>query len=276
MNITPTIHYEETFPRRIVSHSKYDGRTGFWGDVTAVDSSTNSCTVINDQGLEIEGIQVASKEWVVKEDNKDYASCERDLPPIGARVYVITPDGNIANALIICSGYPILENNVQTLWAKADPTTEEGQKTIQKLNRIGERISQGGWHRTESYDTGNYKIESADGQISLEVNPVQVEDDQHEVVEAKKIKLSAWGCEIEFSPVEDQEQGIEKKIAVTLLGNVIEFTESGFSITDPNGNSYATDENGLVLEDANGNTMTMDNSGIDFNGYLTVAKRESE
>ena len=259
MNITPTIHYEETYPRKITSHSKYDGRIGFWGDVTDVDSSSNSCTVLNDQGLAIEGIQVVSKEWVVKEKDKDYASCERDLPPIGARVFVLTPDGNIANALIMCSGYPILENNVQTLWAKADPSTEQGQKTIQALNRIGERISQGGWHRIEKYDTGNYKIESADGEISIEVNPVQVEDDQHTVIEEKKIKVSAWGSEIEFSPVEDQEQGIEKKIAITLLGNTIECTEDG-----------------LVLKDANGNTMTMDSSGIDFNGYLTVAKKEEE
>lgn len=255
MIINPTYHYEETFPRRIESHSKYEGRIGFWGDVTDVDSNTNSCSVINDQGLVIQGIQVASKEWVAKEKNKDYASCERELPPIGARVFVLTPDGNIANAVILCSGYPILENDVQGLWANVDPSTEEGQKVIQKLNRIGERISQGGWHKTEKYDTGNYKVESADKQISLEVNPVEVEDDNHNIVEEKKIKVSAWGNVIEFSPVEDQEHGITKKLSITLLGNTIEFTEDG-----------------LTLTDSNNNEIVMDSSGVSINGYLTVEK----
>lgn len=250
MIISPTYHFEETFPRRIRSHSKYDGRFGFWADVTAVDSNSNSCTVINDQGIEIPGIQVAAREWVAKETNKDYASCERKLPPIGARVFVITPDGNIANALILCSGYPLLETDVQTLWANTDPSTQEGQETIQRLNRIGEEISQGGWHKVEFYDTGNSSIVSNDGKIALTINPAKNEDEEQE----KEIVLNAWD-------------------------NIITINPDGIDIEDKSGNKIEATADGLKITDKNANVINMTSSNIqivaDHSKKIKIANGET-
>ena len=250
MIVTPTYHYEETFPRRIESHSQFEGRYGFWGDVSAVDSNTNSCTVINDQGLEIPGIQVAAREWIAKESNKDYASCERKLPPIGARVFVLTPDGNIANALILCSGYPLLETDVQTLWADVDPSTQEGQEKIQRLNRIGEEITQGGWHKTEFYDTGNSSIVSNDGNVSLTVNTKKNEDEEQEI----ELVLSAWN-------------------------NVIKIDSDGINIEDKSGNKIEATADGLKITDKNANVINMTSTNIqivaDHSKKIKIANGET-
>ena len=258
MIVNPTFHYENSFPRQIERASRYDNRIAFWADVIDVDSSTNSCTVVNDQGLTIPNIQIAAKGWVVKEEGKEYASCERNLPPIGARVFVLVPDGNIANAIVLCSGFPLGEPDVQSLWTNADGSTEDGQKQIQKMNRIAESVSQGGWHITEKYDTGNYKFESADGKLSLEINPVQVNDKETgSVIEQQIIKLVAWDNSIEISPVKDESKGIEKKVSLTIMGNTFDITDKGITITD-----------------INKNEIIMSDSGLSFNGYLTVEKKQ--
>lgn len=263
MNLT--YHNENAMPHKIPSCKRYDNRIGFWADVVDVNSNNNTVTVINDQEWEIPDIRVAAKEWIVKEENKDFASTERNLPPIGARVFVLVPDGNIESALIICSGIPRKEPDVQGVWANVDESTEDGKKEIQRLNRIKEVISQGGWHIKENYDTGNYSIESAEEDIKLVVNPVQVEDeDTGEIKEYKTVKLTLWDNEIEISPVKDDEKGLEKKIQITLLENTITITDKGLVIEDINENKITTDDKGVLIDDTNGVEIKTSSSGIEL------------
>lgn len=240
-------HNINAFPQQLNPSHRYEGRIGFWADVLEVNSANNSVTVVNDQGWEIPNIQVASKTWVVKEDQKDFSSSERCLPPKGSRVFILVPDGkNIASAFVLCSGYPLGENDVQDLWCQSDVSTDDGQKDMQKLNRIGEKVSQGGWRTKENYDTGNSKIESADGKISLELNPVEVKnEDTGEVEERQLVKLSVWDNEIEINPVDDQEN--KKQIQISLLGNTIRFSEDGIVLEDKNGCKVITSNTGIEL-----------------------------
>jgi hypothetical protein len=90
---------------RKVPHSPpFLNRCGSWGYVEKTYSGDNSADVFLDTGAYLKHCPVSSKEWVVP--GEEYTSGERDLPPAGARVFVIMPYGNTYDgAFVLCSGF---------------------------------------------------------------------------------------------------------------------------------------------------------------------------
>ena len=253
-------HYEHALPKQIQSSKIYENRIGFWGDVSEVDSITNTCSVVSDQGLTYRDIQVAVNEWVVKDDSKDYASCERNLPPVGARVFVLVPNKDISTAFILCSGYPLGEKNTQVLWTDEDAE----QKEVQQQNKIREKITQGGWNIKENYDDGNITLKSADGNIQIELNPAKNDDLEQE----QNLKINAWDNVITLT-----KDGIkietEKEISVAAKENVNVSSEKEIILESKENFSIST-EKGLSIETSSGSDKTSVG-----NSNLTIGKMMS-
>lgn len=175
-----------------------ENRIGFWATVLEVNSKENSVRVRADTKHEYDGIQVISDEWVC--DEGDYITGSRNLPPVGARVFVLVPSGSMGSAFILCSGYTRGDTATHNLWG-TDSDAEE-------KNRSKESISQGGWNTIENYDTGKIDIKSKDEKISLSID-----------VENTKIELSAWDTTLEIN-----NEGIiinPKKLEITSQGNIV-------------------------------------------------------
>lgn len=167
MNIELKKKIKDSHGRGFDNGSPYSERVGFWGTVDAVNSMTNRVTVISETGVIYPGIPVYSSEWVNADDNKDYITGSRNLPPIGARVFVLMPTKTVTGAFVLCSGYALGESKTKNLFA-----AENNKK--EKFNTIKEKITQGGWNYQENYENGNIQLLSKDGKIKAELN---VEDD---------------------------------------------------------------------------------------------------
>jgi len=240
-------HYEHAMPTQLQSHQRYNNRIGFWGDVSEVNSSTNTCTVISDQGLEFQGIQIATREWINADKNKDYVCCEKNLPTIGSRVFVLVPNNNITSAFVLCSGYPINENDTQVLFTKVDEnkTDEENQKEIEKKNIIREKITQSGWYISENYETGNLLFESNDKTILLEININKDDENSKE----KEILVKVWDNEIKIIPD-------DKEIKLNILENHFSIKENEFEIENKD------------------NLIQVNSKGVNINNYLSISAKE--
>lgn len=158
---------KDSHGRNFENSSPYVDRIGFWGTVDAVNSMTNRVTVISETGVIYPGIPVYSSEWVNADEEKDYVTGSRNLPPIGARVFVLMPTKTVTGAFVLCSGYALGESKTKNLFA-----AETNQKD--KFNTVKEKITQGGWNFTENYEKGNIQLLSKDGKIKAELN---IEDD---------------------------------------------------------------------------------------------------
>lgn len=161
----------------------YEGQAGFWGTVVAVNSKMNSIDVRSAFGLEARGIPVASMEWVCESAPANGAfTGQRRLPPVGAYVFVMAPQGTAEGAFALCSAFPRGLGDAKDFLAADD--TEKDKKDALAL-----RVTQGAWTLKEDYATGNVSMSSPDGSISLEA--VNADDDANNV--KKKVALSAWG-----------------------------------------------------------------------------------
>lgn len=161
------------------NHVYYDDAIGEWGTVEEVNSKLNQVNVLTRRGLRLIGIPVFSQEWVVDKD--DYVASSRNLPPVGASVFVLMPTKTATGAFVLCSGFPLCEPSLQNLFAKDDSELEE-------KNNTKETVTQGGWDITENYNTGIVKFVSKDEKISLIVDS------------ENKISLKAFDCEIQITP----------------------------------------------------------------------------
>ena len=173
-----------------------DGRCGFWADVIAVNSENNSVDVIADIGVTYRNIPVSSQEWVNADENKDYVTAQRYLPPIGARVFVLTPSHTIEGAFVLCSGYVRGETATHTLYAK-------NSNEVDDKNNTAERITQGGWKVTEDYNNGNKNFVSQDEKIKIAVNTTK----NTQKSQNKEVAITAWNTEIHIT-----DQGLEIKL----------------------------------------------------------------
>lgn len=173
-----------------------DNRIGFWGDVAAVNSQNNTVDVTADIGLTYRNIPVMSREWVNASDAKDYVTAERNLPPVGARVFVLTPTRTVTGGFVLCSGFAKGEEDTHTLYAASDEEQED-------KNSVRERVTQGGWNETEDYANGNFAAKSQDGNITFSVNTAE----NSEKEQKKEVSLVAWSNEIHIT-----EQGISVTI----------------------------------------------------------------
>lgn len=165
-----------------------DDRIGFWANVESVNSQNNTVDVTADIGILYRNIPVMSREWVNVSDEKDYVTAERDLPPTGARVFVLTPTRTITGAFVLCSGFARGEEDTHTLYATSDDEQEE-------KNNTREKVTQGGWNETEDYANGNKNFVSADGNIKFAVNTKENSDKEQK----KEVSLVAWENEIHIT-----------------------------------------------------------------------------
>lgn len=184
------------------SDSPLIDRIGFWAVVDEVNSMTNRVNVYSDTGILVKGLPVVSNEWVSpSSDERKYITGSRNLPPVGARVFVLMPTHTIAGAFILCSGFAAGEVNTHELYAK-----EEDKKTF---NTVQEKITQGGWREKEDYTTGNRSIESKDGSIKVELNL----EKNNRLEQEKGIIITAYDNVITINP--------DKKITITSKQEVV-------------------------------------------------------
>lgn len=149
---------KEFNPNNFSNNPFYNDSIGVWGVVEEVNSKLNQVNVTTNRGLKFIGIPVISNEWVLTKD--DYVPSSRNLPPVGATVFVLMPNKTVSGAFVLCSGFLARETTEQVLFAKNDSELEE-------KNNTRERITQGGWDITEEYETGIVKFKSKDENITL-------------------------------------------------------------------------------------------------------------
>lgn len=237
MNLIMHNRPKDVIPQQLPNGVYYDGRYGFWGNVTAVNSRNNCCDIISDTGYKFRNIPVATREWV-----NSSGSGERNLPPVDSRVFILMPTGTISGAFILCSGYAIGETDTHNLYAQNDSDKDYYNKTIEKH-------SQSGWIEKENQETGNRSIESSDGNIKVEINLA----DNSEKSETKGVTITAWDHTITIT---------EDKIEMTANKAVTITAEDSVSLTA---------KNGLTIDGNNKSVEIKNASTFKVNGNLEVS-----
>lgn len=212
MKVIKNIHKTNAIAPHLPEGNFLAGRIGFWALVTDVNSINNTVTVISDTGFEYPNIPVMSNEWVTVDDSKDYIPSTRNLPPKNSRVFVLTPTYTATGAFVLCSGFSRGDENIRTLWAK-------NENELEDKNNCRETKTQGGWDITEEYANGNFKAESNDGNITINVNTT-----------------------------EDSQKSQLKEVSVTAWNNKVVINEDGISVVDKNGNTIKSISKKLFLE----------------------------
>ena len=178
-------YHTEAIRSEVENESYLDGRIGFWGRVTSVDAESMTCSVYSDTKFEYKDIPVACKEWV--SENEEFVSAERNLPPVGAVVFVLTPTKTISGAFILCSGYSRGDENLHTLYSNF---SEKDKKAT-----LREKKTCSGWTISEDYETGRLSLNSHDEQIQIAVSPT----DNLERDSSKEISIKAWNTKIQIT-----------------------------------------------------------------------------
>jgi hypothetical protein len=148
-------------PQMPDTNSSYDKRIGAWARVHNINSVNNSVDVFLDTGVFLEGVPVASREWVRNgaDVDLDYNTGERDLPPVESRVFVLMPSQTFDDCFVL----PISSFNTVDANASS-PFLGEG------IEKIKERITPSKWHVTDNYVTGSHMSVSPDKKTSLEID----------------------------------------------------------------------------------------------------------
>ncbi|MDR1904036.1 MAG: hypothetical protein LBQ88_17335 [Treponema sp.] len=144
---------------RKVPHSRpYLNRYGAWGYVEKVYSGDHSADVFLDIGTYLKRCPVSSGEWVVP--GEEYTSGERNLPPVGARVFVLMPYGNITydGCFVLCSGFIVTDK----------PEKEAFMEDEKEKSR--KRVKPGNWKELYDYTTGTHEIVSPDEKTSMKID----------------------------------------------------------------------------------------------------------
>jgi hypothetical protein len=144
--------------RKVPHSSPYINRYGAWGYVEKTYSGDHSADVFLDTGAYLKRCPVSSKEWVVP--GEVYTSGERDLPPIGARIFVLMPYGNTTydGAFVLCSGF------IVTSKPEKETFMEEEKEKSRK------RIKPGNWKELYDCVTGTHEIISPDGKTDVKID----------------------------------------------------------------------------------------------------------
>lgn len=234
MDVVRKLIKTNALPTSLENPTPFDDRPiGFWGIVTKVYSNTNRVDVESSRGFIYYGIPVLSTEWVCDQNN-EYVSGSRNLPPIGTRVFVLMPTYDIPGSFVLCSGYAAGENSTHNLYAKND-------SDIEKYNSIKEKISVSGWNTKEYYTSGNKTLISKDE--NLEIKLGLEEDSENSIIEG--IEINAWK-------------------------NIINVTEDGIKIKDKNDIEIILGENGIEVyldtKSKSQNYVKISSSGITMKG----------
>jgi hypothetical protein len=149
---------QSTGTRKVPHSPPFLNRHGAWGYVEKTYSGDHSADVFLDTGTYLKHCPVASKEWVVP--GEEYVSGERDLPPVGARVFVIMPYGGNSydGSFILCSGFIVSSK------PEKEAFMEEEKENSRK------RVKPGNWKELYDYVTGTHEIISPDEETSLKID----------------------------------------------------------------------------------------------------------
>lgn len=147
MNITIQRTLQANKRQVFKSESPKDRRVGFWGVITEVHPENCTVHVLMDTGREIQDVRVASLEWVTIDDDKDFLSGERHLPPVDTFVFCLMPTGEPSSAFVLCSGF-----------AQDDTSHDFFKQKGAKAASSWQKINNSGWSKIEDYTTGTVTI----------------------------------------------------------------------------------------------------------------------
>ncbi len=234
-----------------VSPTEYgQSRTGFWAYVTAVHSDSLTVDLENFNGFKFHYVPVACREWVGKDGGKG----ERNLPPVGSRVFVMMPTGTIQGGFVLCSGFSFNSVNEQADFRAAK------DEDIEKFNSSKKIISNSGWTYEENLENGNISLVNGTQEIMIEA--VNADDNEKNV--KKNLKITAFGSSFSFDD--------EGFLFAEKNGNKISFDSNGAAVADKNGNKITMGSGGIVIEDKSGNKIETSSASVKINGNLEVLK----
>ena len=143
-----SLNKKQKAPQRVPfgHQSPYSTRIGFWGVVTEVHSEDCTVHVLTDMGFEIQGVKVATPQWVTVVDGK-HLTGERRLPPVDSYVFCLMPNGEYSSAFVLCSGYTRQE-------------AVHGDFKVKDKNGETDRVDNCGWQFTSKYETGTKEIKN--------------------------------------------------------------------------------------------------------------------
>lgn len=204
-------------------------RSGCWAYVTAVHSDSLTVDAENSNGFKFHYVPVASREWV----SKDGGSGERDLPPVGSRVFILMPTGTVQGGFVLCSGFSF--NSVSE---QAD-FKASSDKDIEAFNTSRKKISSSGWTFGENLGSGNITAESKGRSIRIEA-------------------------------LNEDEKDTGKGFRIEAFGSVLALDENGAVLESRDGGKITISSGRIVAEDSNGNRIETTKTSVKINGNLEV------
>ena len=194
---------------------------GFWGTVTESHPENCTCHVMMPSGYEIANVRVLSRTWVTVDDDKGYLSGERYLPPKDTFVFCVCPEGNLADTVILGSGFAMSVPEHADFKTDSDDQTElDNDANTRKI------VRNSGWTYETDYRNGSKKIrnkpEEGDATISVDIN--QGEDGEE--ADGGEIKIKIYDTDITITEKDDAEIKFE-----TLGNTVFDITEDNIDIT---------------------------------------------
>lgn len=183
---------------------------GFWGTVTEVHPENCTCRVRMSSGYVIANVRVMVQSWVTVDDKKGYLSGERYLPPVDTFVLCVCPEGNLADTVIIGSGFAL------SAAVHADfKTDSDDKKELDNAANTRKIVKNSGWTFETDYRNGSKKIRNAPEEgkatISIEVN--QGEDG--EKADGGVTTIKVYGTTLTLTEKDNPE------IKVETIGNTI-------------------------------------------------------
>lgn len=160
MIVEEIIHKKNASSQRFNNSSLSGDRIGFWATVLNVNSINLTCDIRADRGFRINNVPILSKTWVSKNENS--ITGERDMPPVGARVFCLFFEDDISSSIIIGSGIPSFDSSFDILKGTDDTKIEK--------NNTKEVITTSGWTITDNSSTGEILIHNQDNSIVLSLD----------------------------------------------------------------------------------------------------------
>lgn len=234
MNLIFNNHSNYEKKREVIPTEYGKNKSGCWAYVTAIHSDSLTVDVENYNGFKFYYVPVASMEWV----NKDGGSGERNLPPIGSRVFILMPTGTIQGGFVLCSGFSF--NSVK----EREDFKAINDDDIEKFNNSKKKITNSGWSFEETLKNGNIILTNKEQTITLQ-----------------------------FINADDSENNTKKQVLLNAFNtSLVIDAENGISITDKNGNSINATDSGIKIADKNENIIESSSTSIKINSALEVLK----
>jgi len=195
---------------------------GVWGIVQRVHSEDVSIDVKSTVGLEYRHVKVRSLAWVGVNDDRAFG--ERDIPPVGAKVFVLFPDGvdSPDTAFALCSV-------IDTMW-----TMKKSKDNLAVADKERERkiVTEIGWTIIYDKDTGDVIIENDGNKTRI---TVKKSDGTIKIEAAGDIDLNSDG-DITTDPSGDVNITPSGTVSVTAKGATISITSlGGINVTPATG-----------------------------------------